>query len=137
MKISNSSIKNEIEEIMEIKEELQDESTFAFNYPVNDVEIEQWEKTNNIKIPEQYKDWLRFSNGSKIDGEFAVFFGLDKLIVNRDEFDEPIVIIGSMVGDGEVLAFSIKTGEILKILEGRVRRFESFRSYLQFLIDVL
>ena len=137
MKILDSSIKHEIEEILEIKDELEDEGEFEFNNPTNDVEIERWEKQNNIIIPEQYKDWLKFSNGSKIDGEFAVFFEVDRLIVNKDEFDEPIVIIGSMVGDGEILAFSIKTGEILKILDGRVRKFETFQKYLQFLIDVL
>ena len=44
MKISNSSIKNEIEEIMEIKEELQDGRPFEFNAPANNVEIERWEE---------------------------------------------------------------------------------------------
>ena len=62
---------------------------------------------------------------------------MDRLIVNRDEFGEPVVIIGNLIGDGEVLAFSIKTGEILTILDGDAQRFKNFQEYLQFLIDIL
>lgn len=130
-----NSIKNEIEEIWDLKDELDGE--FEFNPPTNDMEIEKWEKANNINLPEQYKEWLKFSNGSKIDGEFVILHRLERVIINRSEFDEPVVIIGSMVGDGEILAFSIVTGEILKILDGRVRRFEDFQGYLQFLLDIL
>lgn len=121
---------------MKIRDELCDEE-FVFNNPISDIEIKKWENENKITIPELYKEWLRFSNGAKLEGEFARFFGLEELIVNTTDYEEPIVIIGNLIGDGEILAFSIRTGEILKILGANIRRFDSFKQYLLYLIDVL
>lgn len=132
----SSDIKKEIQEILKIRDELCDEE-FVFNNPISDIEIKKWENENKITIPELYKEWLRFSNGAKLEGEFARFFGLEELIVNMTDYEEPIVIIGNLIGDGEILAFSIRTGEILKILGANIRRFDSFKQYLLYLIDVL
>lgn len=136
MELMSGNIKEEIQEILEIRNELCDEE-FVFYNPISDIEMKKWEDERKITIPEQYKDWLRFSNGAKLEGEFARFFGLDELIVNMTDYEEPIVIIGNLIGDGEILAFSIKTGEILKILAANIRRFDSFKQYLLFLIKVL
>lgn len=136
MELMNSGIKKEIQEILKLRNELCNEE-FVFYNPISDIEIKKWENEKKITIPEQYKDWLKFSNGAKLEGEFARFFGLEDLIVNMVDYEEPIVIIGSLIGDGEILAFSIRTGEILKILDANVSRFDSFKQYLLFLIDVL
>ena len=136
MELRNNSIKKEIEEILEIRDELLEEE-FVFYAPQSDVEIRTWEEKNKITIPEDYKEWLRFSDGAKLEGDFARFFGLNQFIINRTDYDKPIVIIGSLVGDGEILAFSIETGEILKILDGRTTIFDDFKEYLEFLINIL
>lgn len=94
-------------------------------------------RKNKITIPEDYKEWLRFSDGAKLEGDFARFFGLNQFIINWTDYEKPIVIIGSLVGDGEILAFSIETGEILKILDGRTTIFDDFKEYLEFLINIL
>ena len=136
MELRNNSIKKEIEEILEIRDELLEEE-FVFYAPQSDVEIRTWEEKNKITIPEDYKEWLRFSDGAKLEGDFARFFGLNQFIINRTDYEKPIVIIGSLVGDGEILAFSIETGEILKILDGRTTIFDDFKEYLEFLINIL
>lgn len=136
MKLMNSSIKDEIQEILAIRDELLEEE-FVFYAPISDIEINKWEERNKIIIPKEYKDWLRFSDGAKLEGEFAKFLGLNQLVINMTDYKEPLVIIGNLVGDGEILAFSIKTGEILKIMGENIRRFKDFKQYLLFLIEVL
>ena len=39
-------------------------------------------RKNKITIPEDYKEWLRFSDGAKLEGDFARFFGLNQFIIN-------------------------------------------------------
>ncbi len=130
------SIYTEIQEILNIQNELCDEE-FVFQNPISDVEINTWENKEGIEIPKQIKEWLMFANGAILEGGFVRLFGLNQFIINRTDYEEPIVIIGSLVGDGEILAFSIETGEILKILDGNTRRFKDFREYLLFLIRIL
>jgi len=65
----NNSLKNEIEELVTLCKQLEDENTFLFNDGIEEETISDWEKNNGIKLPETYKDWLRFSNGAIIGGE--------------------------------------------------------------------
>ena len=134
--MGSCDIGEEIKEILAIRDELSEEE-FVFYVPTSDTEIVAWEEKYKITIPEQYKEWLKFSNGAKLEGEFVRFFALNQFIINETDYEEPIVIIGNMIGDGEILAFSIQSGEILKILDGNIRRFENFKQYLLFLINLL
>ncbi len=134
--MGSCDIGEEIKEILAIRDELSEEE-FVFYVPASDTEIVAWEEKYKITIPEQYKEWLKFSNGAKLEGEFVRFFALNQFIINETDYEEPIVIIGNMIGDGEILAFSIQSGEILKILDGNIRRFENFKQYLLFLINLL
>lgn len=134
--MSKCDIREEIKEILAIRDELSEEE-FVFYAPTSDTEIVTWEEKYKITIPEQYKEWLKFANGAKLKGDFVRFFALNQFIINETDYEEPIVIIGNVIGDGEILAFSISTGEILKILDGNIRRFEDFKQYLLFLINLL
>ncbi len=134
--MSKCDIREEIKEILAIRDELSEEE-FVFYAPTSDTEIVTWEEKYKITIPEQYKEWLKFANGAKLEGDFVRFFALNQFIINETDYEEPIVIIGNVIGDGEILAFSISTGEILKILDGNIRRFEDFKQYLLFLINLL
>lgn len=136
MAMNNCNISEEIQEILEIRDELS-EDEFVFYDPVSDTEIVKWEEEHEITIPEQYKEWLKFSNGAKLAGEFVRFFALNQFIINDADYEEPIVTIGNLIGDGEILAFSIRTAEILRIIDGNTRRFEDFKQYLLFLINIL
>lgn len=102
MKLINSSIKDEIQEILAIRDELLEEE-FVFYAPISDIEINKWEERNKIIIPEEYKDWLRFSDGAKLEGEFAKFLGLNQLVINMTDYKKPLVIIGNLVGDGDIM----------------------------------
>lgn len=133
-----NSLKSEIEEIVKLCVEKENESTSYFKEPVAEGDMEKWENENDIKIPETYKEWLRFSNGSQIDGSTATFLGVDRIVVNSKYIPEDLVIIGHLIGDGEVLCFSKETGKFVRFFEGRENgMFDNFNEVLKKIIRLV
>lgn len=77
-----------------------------FAPPETEEAITEWEQKNGIKIPESYKDWLRFPGYSEILNELAHFNGVGDMIANYEHLPENLVYIGDLIGDGEMLCFS-------------------------------
>lgn len=123
-------LKKEISTIVHLCDSLKEEYNSSFFEPVNEEVMKQWENENGIIIPESYKEWLRFSNGAVIRGLLAHFYGVEGFEVNNPEYPEDCVIIGDLIGDGERLSFSRRTGKILRINHGRVREYDDFAAFL-------
>lgn len=115
----NNSLKAEIEEILKLCNEAEEkgEGSSYFKAPVSEEEMTQWEEANGVKIPESYKEWLRFTGKCRIIGNTATFWGPKEF--NSDYVPEELVVIGEMVGDGEVVCFSKETGEFVEYFEGK------------------
>ena len=135
--LSNNSLKNEIEELVSLCKELEDDNTFIFYDGLDDEIITDWEKKNGVKIPETYKDWLRFSNGAIINGNTATFYDIDKIIINASIKPEEFVVIGTLIGDGQFLCFSKITGEFVWFDHGDEERYSDFRQILNIIMDIL
>ena len=116
----NNSLKSEIEEILKLCEEAEEkgEGSSYFKAPVSEEEMTQWEEANGVKIPESYKEWLRFTGKCRIIGNTATFWGPKEF--NSNYVLEEFVVIGEMVGDGEVVCFSKETGKFVDFFEGRI-----------------
>lgn len=128
--IPNNSLTEEIKEIVELSKKLKNEYDFEYAPPATEEEISTWESEHGITIPETYKDWLRFSNGSAIRSELAVFWGI-RMIGSCDQFlPNDLVTIGEIIGDGEYLCFSKKTGKIIWEDHGNIVEYDSFNSLL-------
>lgn len=127
--IPNNSLTHEITELVGICEELHEEYTFMFCEPASEEALAAWENENGIKLPESYKDWLRFSNGAVIRDSLARFYSLNALEVKNELFDD-LVVIGELIGDGERLCFSKSTGKIVRNNHGEEREYEDFKSFL-------
>lgn len=115
----NNSLKSEIEEILKLCDEAEEkgEGSSYFKEPVSEEEMTQWEEANGVKIPESYKEWLRFTGKCRIVSNTATFWGPKEF--NSDYVPEELVVIGEMVGDGEVVCFSKETGEFVEFFEGK------------------
>lgn len=128
----NNSLKEEIRELLEWCEKTDCENGATgsfFNAPVEELKMTKWEEENGIKIPESYKEWLRFSEKCRIDGTTATFWGPDEFHSNY--VPEDLVVIGEMVGDGEVVCFSKAKGEFVGYFEGGIcERYSSFRGVI-------
>ena len=102
----NNSLKEEIEEISRLCEkaiEEYGENASFFEEPVSEEEMNDWEKNNNAKIPESYKEWLRFTRKCRIVGNTARFWGPSEF--HSRFVPDDLIIIGEMIGDGEVVCF--------------------------------
>ncbi len=139
MVTEDNELKDVIQELLEycdVKEEDGELGRTSFSEPVSEEEMLLWEEENGIKIPESYKSWLRFTGDCTIDGTTASFYSPKNF---RTEFvPDDLVIIGEQVGDGEVVCFSKKTGEIVSFFEGSVNfEYGSFDKALKEVIRLM
>lgn len=128
-KIPNNSLTHEITELVGLCEKLREEYTFMFFEPASEEALAAWENENGIKLPESYKDLLRFSNGAVIRDSLACFYSLNALKV-KNELSDDLVVIGELIGDGERLCFSKSTGKIVRYNHGEEREYGDFKSFL-------
>ena len=89
-----------------------------FNEPIDEDKLNKWEEANGVKIPETYKEWLRFTEKSLIDGSSAMFWGTDDF--HHNFMPDNLTVIGEMSGDGEVVCFSNDNGEFMGYYEGDI-----------------
>jgi len=116
----NNSLKAEIEEILKLCKESEaeyGEDASYFNEPLAEQEMTEWEEANGVKIPESYKEWLRFTGKCRIVSNTACFWGPSEF--HSDYVPEDLVVIGEMIGDGEVVCFSKESGEFVRFFEGK------------------
>lgn len=125
-----NSLKVVIEEIVSLCQQMEDEGRTEFLPAATEKEIIEWEEQNKITIPESYKDWLRFSNGSIILGTLAYFYSLNEIKVDDKEYPLDYVVIGEAIGDGVRICFSKSTGEIIWYDHGSERKYENFGKVL-------
>ncbi len=139
-KIPDNSLTHEITELVGLCEKLREEYTFMFFEPASEEALSAWESENGIKLPESYKDWLRFSNGAVISNNLAHFYSLDALVKNEISdglISDDLVIIGALIGDGEYLCFSKSTGNIIWWDHGKTRAYSDFNAVLNKIMDIM
>ena len=135
--ISDNQLFEKIKEIIEIAIDLEEETYFEFSDASTNDEINEWQQKNGIIIPDSYKNWLLFSNGSVIDSTRAEFYGLDRIKAAPAAFPSDYVIIGTLVGDGEVLYFSKNNLKIYSDNHGKTKEYVVFDNVLEMLIAEL
>ena len=133
----NNSLKKEIKKLLKLCKENDEESGAEDSYfeePIEEQKLIDWEKENGIVIPESYKEWLRFSRKCRIVRNTAKFWGPDEFHSNYvpDDF----VVIGEMVGDGEVVCFSKKTGKFILLFEGNEEIIDTFDKVIRKVINI-
>lgn len=121
-------IKREFDEIVKLCEERISEygdHASYFSEPATEEEIVEWEKATNISIPETYREWLKLTKTCQICQTIATYI-FPK--INQPEFiPEDYVMIGNIIGDGEVVCFSKSTKKFIRYFEGRDNgEFEDF-----------
>ena len=121
LSVPENELKDVIAELLEYCDEKEEEGELGktkFSNPVSEEEIDAWEKENGVRIPETYKQWLRFTGDCIIDGTTAEFYSPKNF---RTEYvPEDLVIIGEQIGDGEVVCFSKEMGNIVTYFEGSI-----------------
>lgn len=129
------TLKNEFDEIVKLCEERVEEYGERASYfmePATEEEIVEWEKETGIQIPEDYKEWLKLTSACQMCSNIAslVFPELEQ----PDYIPEDYVMIGYVVGDGEVLCFSKTSGKYIRFFEGKVNK--EYNNIIEFLKEI-
>ena len=96
-----------------------------FGTPVTDSEMTQWETVNQVTIPEDLKEWLKFSGASKLKGIPLEFYPLKKFKKEQDH-----VIIGKR--ENMDIGFLTENGRYIGIENGKRKILGQLETILRF-----
>ncbi len=114
----------------------------VFSEGTTEEQISEFEKTHDIKLPEQYREWLTITDGCMLFLPAGVqLYGIaHKPIINVDEKDKPddsYIVIGALATGDPVLCQ--KDSDRISIFnheEGRIEDDESYADFCAFLNDL-
>lgn len=140
MNIPNNNLTEIIKEVLSVCDELSSEygeDASWFLPPASENEIIEWESERKVKIPESYKEWLLFSNGSQILNNTAQFYGLKQIGIYDEYIHEDYIVMGELIGDGELLCFSKTTGKIIRYNHGKTIEYQDFKEVLNLILNII
>ena len=115
-------IKDDFDDINKISSILK--CDYGFDPPASSEEISNWEKDNNIRIPEMYKSWLMLTKFARIMGGVIELF-----FPKISTYDKEDVYIGSLGCGSDALYFSKNTGAFYSIGDD-IEEYEDFSDFL-------
>ena len=125
------------EELKEILEKIKNQGKMRFLDAATDEQIVQFETSNDIQLPELYKDWLRYSDGGELYLPAGVqLYGVaHKPLIDVDYDDRPddnFVVVGSLAS-GEPILFK-KNEEKFYIYDHGSQELDDDLTYDDFLV---
>ena len=131
-KVPNNSLSDELNEIVYIAKKTEHKMFFEFNQPATDDELLDLENYFNTTFPESYKDFMHFSNGANIADDYIIFFNISEVkALQIASFPDDYIIIGKIIGDGEVLCISKKDQQFIRMFEGEERHYINLKEFLK------
>ena len=133
--------KKEIE-IKGIAEDLEKRGKMLFLEGAKEEQIAEFEKTNNIILPQQYKKWLMFSDGGVlyIPAGIQLYGVAHKPIINISDDDRPsddYVVIGALAtGDPIMFKKGSEQVFIYNREEEKIEDDEIYEDFITFLNDL-
>ncbi len=117
------------EQIVHIKNScavLQNESATVFGEPMKQKEIEDTERRLGIRFPMAYKVWLQSFGTADIFGGTLRTFRPDEEGFYKNVVPEHLIVTGTLIGDGEYLCISKKTGKFVRLRNGNAQDIYDF-----------
>ena len=99
------------------------EDYFFFNSPATEKEIAKLESVCKLKLPEDYKEFLRFANGAQIMGNSCTIYGTHMFGARDPMVPDEFYTIGERIGDGERIALNPEDGELYSCYNGEIEPF--------------
>lgn len=134
------------EELKVVVDKLNGQGKMSFLEAATEEQISQFEESNKIKLPEKYKEWIRYSDG----GEFFLPAGIQlygvahKPLIDIEDDDMPdddYIVIGALASGDPVLCE--KVGEKIAIFDNETGSiddelvYDDFFALLNDLYDLL
>lgn len=132
----------DIVDIKSLAEQFITRGKMRFLEAATEEQIAEYEKKNNVSLPEKYREWLSFCDG----GEFFLpagvqFFGVShKPLINVNENDRPnenYIVIGALANGDPILFEKGKENvAIYNHEDGRIEEDEVYEDFYAFLNDL-
>ncbi len=130
------------DELKIIIEQLQKNGTMAFLEGTTEEQIVLFEQKNKVKLPSQYREWLKLSDGGECFLPAGVqFYGIEhKPIININSIDRPddrYIVIGALATGDPILCE--REGEKISIYNlegGRIEEDEIYKDFYSFMNDL-
>ncbi|MBQ8961751.1 MAG: SMI1/KNR4 family protein [Ruminococcus sp.] len=130
------------QELRTITETLRKQGTMRFFIPAVESQISAFEEKNGIRLPEKYRQWLKFSDGGECFLPAGVqFYGVAKEpLIGVDDGprpDDSYVVIGALAsGDPIMMKKGSETISIYNKDAGRIEPDEVYSDFFSFLRDL-
>ena len=137
-RIGDNPLADTLKNFVELCEQMAPEWRFnnvVVNEPVENTQIEQWEKNNGISLPESYRQFLRFANGFRFLSSSEFILGLDEIEISNEYIEPDYMVIGEIIGDGTSLCLSKSTGKAYIEDHGEYECKGDFRELLDYVIE--
>ena len=137
--IPDNSLKDILKEIVYIAQNAVSTGEYSlqcsFNPPASELDIVECEKIVNAKFTDDFKNFLKFSNGAELCFNSISFYSINEIISDYrqekvEEFPSDYIVIADIIGDGEILCFDRKTNKYIRYFDGDEREFNSFLDFL-------
>lgn len=116
VRIPDNSLSEIFTEMIQTCKNYPENINASFHAPAKAKDIASFEKKYQLSLPVELKDLLLFSNGFSL--HFDDFYSLEEIefLLNKygpmEKEGEEYIFIASVIGDGEEIVFSKKTGQI-------------------------
>lgn len=130
------------DELKKIINQLKDQGGMHFLDAATAEQISEFEIEHDFSLPEQYKEWLLFSDGGECFLPAGVqFYGIaHKPLINVDNSDKPsddYVVIGALASGDPVLCEKARQNiSIYNHEAGRIESDETYDNFFSFLEDL-
>lgn len=125
-----------IRKISELSKQFTQSFPSYFDVPANDSEIDMIERANRITIPLSYKKWLKNFRCCAIFGDTFRFFLPESSGYYNSVVPREYLVIGEMVGDGERICISKKTGRIAAVYHDVITEYEDFETVIDAVLKI-
>lgn len=141
VKVPDNSLSEHFTELVALCKAYPNDINVTFHAPAKPKAIAAFEKKHKLSLPAELKDLLLFSNGFSL--AYDDFYGLEEMEYHLtnwgplEEEGEEYIFIASVVGDGEEIVFSKKTGLIYWHDHGDFTEYGTLDAVLEERIDYL
>ncbi len=115
---SDAAFFEEMNLLVHLAREYPDEVEFELNVPATEEEIAEFEKRNNISLTDDLKALYKFANGFSLECanlDISTLAQIESDLSNEYEWGDSknYVLIGEMIGDGEIILLDLDTKKII------------------------